>query len=134
MLPHILCTFGILHWKWRCINSILWKHWSIQPHFLTSCFYSDEPVQYKERENASCLGPLKNVRLLLSAVHLAQMDSQIQNFLCKSDAQQCFESAQALHISVLCFGPGTHSLPCLQSVAVRPDRVTSLFLSRDDQF
>lgn len=80
-------------------------------------------------ENASCLGHLKTkCRMLQSVMHLAQMDTQIKSCLCKTDAHQCFESVQSLHISVFCWispPPPSPPPPPPQSVPVRPNSVMS---------
>lgn len=80
-------------------------------------FFSPVPEVQKRRK---CLLPgasRNNLKMLLLAVHLAQMDTHIKSFLCKSDAQPHFESAQSLHISAFCWMLRPSSP--LQSVPIR---------------
>lgn len=61
-----------------------------------------------------------NLRMLLSEMHLVQMDRQIKGFLCKTDGQQHFYSI------FLCFTESRcPSLSPLQSVHIRPHSVMS---------
>lgn len=74
-----------------------------------------------------------NLKMLLLAVRLAQMDTQIKSFLCKTDAQQHFESAKSLHIFYILLNPPV-PLFVLSSQSLSDLIFWCLVLSTDDQF